>query len=318
MNFSRPGRWWSSGRSGWNAAQLRSLATLLGAGIAPVQALGVMQRQFPEQAAGLGRMSRLLRGGTSLANALTQAQALGSGACQTLQAAEAAGQLDAALRQVAACAEQQYLRIRAFKARLWLPWVVLVIALLAGCLIRLQTPGASLPGVFFDLGLSLGWVALVTVLLLYLLQLDRMHWLSWGWRWKLQGTRLYALVYECHFFGLLFWALNAGIDCAQALGNASAFLRNPDYQRAVRRAEILAAGGESLTAALQQAGLVLSVEMTQLLDSAEQAGRIAPAIEHQLGILQQRLELRTQSLYEWLPRFYYLLVLGVAGRFLAG
>ncbi|WP_020681810.1 type II secretion system F family protein [Marinobacterium rhizophilum] len=333
-------------RTRWDAERLRSLATLLGAGLAPVQALDVLQQQFPGSAIALGRMSQRLRGGESLARTLSQAQVLSPSTADILQVAENAGQLDEALRQVAASAERRRKRIRAFRVKLWLPWGVLIMALFAGSLLRMQMHDASLSGVSLDLGLWLGLVAVVTGLLLRLLETDTVQWLSWGWclgargrsclaafgavrdathgaahgaaHGKKQRSRLYNLAYEYYFLALLLWPLKAGADCGSALASTARLLQCSDYQRAVRRAQHCVYRGETLADALQQTGLLLSTEMTQLIRSAEQAGRVAPAIEHQLALLQQRLELAAQTLYEWLPRFYYLLVLGVAGRFLAG
>jgi type II secretory pathway component PulF len=140
----------------------------------------------------------------SLAGGLSQARLLGAGLLQVLRVAEGAGQLAPALQQIATSEEQRCLRLRALRAKLWLPWLVLLIGLLAGSLVRLQMPQHSI------------------------------------------------------------------------------------------------------------AALVLSAELTQLLGSAEFAGRLAPALEHYLGILQQRLELATASLFAWLPRIYYVLVFLVA------
>lgn len=329
---------WTGGQGGrrtrWDAQRLRSLATLLGAGLAPVQALDVLQKQFPGSAIALGRMSQRLRGGESLARALSQAQVLSPSTVDILQVAESAGQLEEALRQIASSAERRRRRIRAFRAKLWLPWGVLIMALLGGSLLRMQIYDASSSGVLLDLGLCLGLVAAVTGLLLRLLETDTVQWLSRGWclgtrvrsrlaafgaaHGKEQRSRLYSSAYEYYFFGLLLWPLKAGADCGSALASTAKLMQCNDYQRAVYRAQNCVYRGETLADALQQAGLLLSTEMAQLIRSAEQAGRVAPAIEHHLAILQQRLELAAQTLYEWLPRFYYLLVLGVAGRFLAG
>lgn len=75
------------------AEQLRNLAVLLGAGIAPRQAVRLLQRQLPQLAAALMPVADTLDRDGSLAGGLSQARLLGAGLLQVLRVAEGAGQL---------------------------------------------------------------------------------------------------------------------------------------------------------------------------------------------------------------------------------
>ncbi|MFC6673113.1 type II secretion system F family protein [Marinobacterium aestuariivivens] len=302
----------------WLPEHSRSLAALMGAGLSPLQAVEVLRRQYPALSQPLEHaMSRLSRG-RSLSQSLGEGGFFGRHARILLEAGEFGGRLPEALRLIADRSEQHRRRLARFRARLWLPLLLLLIATLAGLLLNTRFYQLSLGVALADAGMSLGFVFLLTTLLLKLLKLDRSGWLYWGWRLGLGRTGLYRGFFEVGFYGLLSGMLDAGCDYVEALEHCRDLLDDRVYRGRVRIAQQALASGQDPSTALECAGLPLSPALRQLIRSAGAAGRLPQALGHHLRLEQQRLDLYLEAFYEWLPRIYYLLVIGIGLRYLLG
>lgn len=293
----------------WGGEQSRSLAALIDAGLAPLHAVEILRQQYPEYGWPLSLVTRRLKRGDSLVGALQGTPLYGPRALVLLQAAEEAGRVPDALRQIAMAAEQQQRRLATLKVQLSLPLSLLLLASLAGLGFRLYRSGQTLGTALAEAVLPLMLVLLATTLLLRLLRCDSGFWLSWGWRLGLARLPLYQRFYDHEFCRQLYWPLDAGMP--QTLAPALGLLDVPDYRRRVSSAQRMLASGKGITDTLLHHNLVFGTMTRQLLAAAEHAGRLPEAIGHQLEQERAHLELGLDTFYQWLPRLYYLLVLSL-------
>ena len=63
--------------------------------------------------------------------------------------------------------------------------------------------------------------------------------------------------------------------------------------------------------ALNQGQLILSQQLKQILMVGERSGQLVPNLKHHLEFEQQQLDIIVTTFYEWLPRFYYVLTIGI-------
>jgi len=299
----------------WGAEQSRSLAALIDAGLAPLQAVEVLRQQYPEFGWPLSMLARRLKQGQPLWGALQSSTLYGPRALVLLRAAEEAGKLSDALRQIAGESERQKRRLAALRVQLWLPLGLLLVASLADIFVLLYRREQTAAPSLFDVMLVPGVVWLATLLLLRLLRRDSSFWLGWGWRIGLAPVPFYQRFYDHELLRQLHWPLEAGMP--GALIPAQGLLDVADYRRRIGGAQQMLAAGSGLAETLVHHGLILGATPRQLLVTAERAGRLPEAIGHQLGLETGRLASTLDSLYQWLPRLYYLFVLSlVLGPFI--
>ncbi|NVK40645.1 MAG: type II secretion system F family protein [Oceanospirillaceae bacterium] len=295
----------------WGAEHSRSLAALIGAGLSPSQSVEVLRQQYPEHGWCLATLARRLNQGRSLSGSLRGLNLYGRRALLLLEAAEPAGRLPEALRAIAVESEKQRRRLSRLKAQLWLPVGLLAIAALCGFGLehywRGQPVVAALAGAV--LPVAGGWVLMA--LLLRLLQRDSCFWLSWGWRLGMRRLAVYRRFYDQQFLRQLYWPLEAGNAATDAITTASDLLVAKSYRQRVTAARHKLGHGAPLVETLGMQGLLLEPSHRSSLMSAEAAGSLAAAIDHQLGLEAELLDLYLEAFYQWLPRIYYLLALSL-------
>ena len=301
----------------WNA-QWHQLAVLLDAGLPVDKALMNFADRQAKTLPGLESVVAAVRRGVALASALRQARIVSTFDFALLDLAEQAGRLPAGLRAISARHQLRQQRVKSLRIRLWMPQLVVCIAALASIFLAVMVDSESLAGAFFTAIATVVAVMLMTRLLLTILQLDPRYYLSVFW-WSptiKHRVFLYHSVFEQLFYRGLLWQLESGVDAANALVRCEDLLSSGSFRRSVQSAAAAAQTGESLVDALEFNKLILSSSLRQVLAIAETSGRWQQAIEHELGLQKRRLNQRIDSIFNWLPRAYYVFVLIVVLRYL--
>ena len=297
-----------------DANACRAMATLLLSGLSPQQVFGMLGEQLPRNS-GLASACMLaaaqVQQGQSFQQVLLQQPFFSRGQLLQVQIAEHSGKLPQLLMQFAHAMQQQYEHKQQLKVRLILSQAVIAVASVAGIVLALLK-GESI----WLTVLSLAAMLFLTRLLFWLLAVDKIYLLARIWQdnsW-LNNIGLYKRFFEQQWYGLLVIQLEAGIDAAQAMKQLKEAFPSRALQRQAARCFSYLDKGCSMTAALSQSGLILSNDLKQLLLAGERSGRLAPMLRHYLHIEQRKLNVMVEGCYEWLPRFYYVVAVGVMLR----
>lgn len=297
-----------------DANACRAMATLLLSGLSPQQVFGVLAQHI----AGHSRLAAAcmlaqaqVQQGQSFYQVLLQQAFFSRGQLLQVQIAEQSGKLPQLLMQFSHSMQQRDERQRQLKTRLILSQGVIAIACIAGMVLALFKGGSVLPSL-----LSLIVMLLITHVLFRVLAVDAVYVVARIWQGNswLNRVSLYRGLFEQQWYGLLLIQLEAGIDAVQAMTELKNAFPCRVLQQHVRRCMLYLDKGYSLTAALGQAGLILSSDLKQLLLVGEKSGRLVPMLRHYLEAEQKKLNLIIDGCYEWLPRFYYVVALGVMLR----
>lgn len=292
---------------------LFDLAQYLDAGLDPIAAVTRVRADKPGDQRALDRLRTELRRGRSLAAGLSAAGYAGKLDAAIVAVGEQAGKLEAALRTVAQRAECRRRRVAGLRMRLWLPNLVLAIALLVG-IARALTAGTTLATALIDAGITAGAALAITYAVVAALSRDSTRWLQFAWRAKLfDSDTVLRRYFEHTFFTLFTWQASAGVDFVSGATALAALIDDPDYRNTVSRYRAALRRGTTVTTALENAGLLRGGELAAVIGSAEQAGRLAPALEHYLLAEGARLDRITDGVFAWLPRAYYVIVLVLGG-----
>lgn len=292
---------------------LFDLAHYLDAGLDPVTAVARVRSDRPRDKRALDRLQSELRRGRSLAEGLSAAGYAGKLDAAIISVGEQAGKLDAALRVVAQREERRRLRAAGLRFRLWLPNTVLAIVLVVG-IIRAVTAGAALSAALIDAGSVALLVLAVTYAIVVALSRDPTSWLRLAWGTKLIDSSVILRRYFEHtFFTLFAWQADAGVDFISGATLLARLIDDPGYRKTVERYRASLRRGGSVTTSLETAGLIRGGELTEVIRTAEHAGRLAPALEHYLVAQGAQLERVTDAVFAWLPRAYYAIVFVLGG-----
>jgi type II secretory pathway component PulF len=301
----------------WKGHQFRGLATLIDAGIAPVQAVDTLRRQDDAAAAALAPVLGELKSGASLADAFSKTRLLARHEIEIIRVAEYSGKLPGALKFIATGYETRQRRLKKLKSQLWLPFAVFIVALVAGLALNVYGRHQTAARALFESLVYLAIVIAMTRSMLSLLRVDALRWVSICWSLGLKHRiTLCQRIFEQYWYTLLMWQIDAGIDYRSALGQIKDLLPSRAYQSSVHKCMRNMRLGQNLTTALTQAGLVFSEELRLVLEVGEQSGRLVDSVRDRLVIQQQQLNLVAESYYEWIPRFYYALIVVVGGSVL--
>lgn len=295
----------------WGTEHNRSLAALLGAGLSPSQSIEVLRQQYPEHGWRLATLARRLKQGRSLSDSLRGMNLYGRRALLLLEAAEPAGRLPEALRAIAAESEKQRRRLSRLKAQLWLPVALLAIAALFGFGLQYYWRGQPAVAALAGTVLPVAGAWVMTVLLFRLLRRDSCFWLSWGWRLGMRSLAVYRRFYDQQFLLQLYWPLQAGCAATDAIMTASDLLEAKSYRQGVAIARHKLGRGAPLVETLGAQELLLAPSNRAGLMSSEAAGSLPAAIDHQLQLEAELLDLYLDAFYQWLPRIYYVLALSL-------
>lgn len=287
----------------------RAMATMLASGLSPVQAMQtlLMQADSPQFADNCAKAVNALQQGLTLTEVWSQFRFFSRYQIVQLNVAELAGAMPQALLRLASQLERQNERNSRLKIQLRLSQTVILIALGVSVVLALLKGHGVLASLC-----ALLVIAVATKALLDLLKLDMFYLLTLVWRsGGIKHISLNQRFFEYHWYNLLTMQLKAGIDACQALTNQLELIDAPVYRNNVRACSKWLYEGQSLTLALKRSGLVFTTELKQVLSIGEKSGRLDETLTGHLQREEQYLELIVSSFYEWLPRFYYLLVVSV-------
>lgn len=292
---------------------LLELAQFLEAGLDPATAVSRIRADKPADRRAIKQLRVALRRGQSLAAGLGAAGYTGKLDRAIIGVGEQAGKLTTALRAVARRVERRHSRTATLRARLWLPNAVLVI-MLASNIVRALAAGTDLTVALIDAAIVAIPVLAIAAAIVAATAHDSIAWLQIAWRTKLTDSSATLREYFTFtFFTLFAWQANAGVDFITGATTLAALIDDPRYRKQVGRYRAALRRGESVTTALANAGLLHGGELTEVLRTAEHAGRIGSALEHYLATLGERLERTTDTVFAWLPRVYYAAVFVLGG-----
>lgn len=292
---------------------LLELAQLLEAGLDPATAVSRIRADNSADTRALEQLGMTLRRGRSLAAGLGAAGYTGKLDNAIIGVGEQAGKITTALRALARRVERRRRRTTRLRAQLWLPNAVLVI-MLASNVVRALAAGTELSGALLDaavVGIPVFGIAYAIVAAT---AHDTIAWLRMAWRTQLiDSSATLREYFTSTFFTLFAWQANAGVDFITGATTLAALIDDPRYRQQVERYRAALRRGESVTTALTGAGLLRGSELTEVLRTAEHAGRIGSALEHYLVAQGERLERITDTVFAWLPRAYYAIVFVLGG-----
>ncbi|TVP86561.1 MAG: hypothetical protein EA347_08955 [Thioalkalivibrio sp.] len=271
------------------AERLDELGTLLGAGMDTDRAL---------DAIGVGRRTGPVVGHLAGRGLLEPHEV------PLVRALLEAGRLDAGIRLVAGRLRGRARLSRRLQTRMMLPAAVWVLAILV----------APLPGLIGGdlgaggyLGAILGPAALTAVAVWAAVRFWR-PFVEAVRDLQLRSGRPPGLVLRTDLFTGLGHLLGAGLDAGRALGTLAEAERGA-WRRRLESASMAVAGGAGVAPSLLRNGLAERRRDGPVLRAAEAAGRLPESLRHHAGLLGQALELRHETIAEWLPRIVYFLIL---------
>ncbi len=297
-----------------DADACRAMATLFVSGFSPLQIMAVLAKQMtsnPRLVTACWFAVRQLEQGQSLALVMSQQRFFTHGQLLQVQIAEQSGKLAQTLMGFAHDIERQRERKRQLKSRLLLSIAVVCIASMLGLGLALAKGVSILPTL-----LSLMAILVLTRFLFWMQAVDKVDLLARIWQYDglLNRVTWFRRFFELQWYGLLTMQLDAGIDPITALSQLKAVFPSKVLREQVRRCLLDLEKGYSLTAALTQAHLIQNHTLRQLLLVGERSGRLVPTLQHYLAGEQKKQDVLIDGYYEWIPRFYYLVVLSVILR----
>ena len=294
----------------------RAMATLLASGLSAEQTFSALKGQA-------GRNHRLAHAcsealvdigqGASFVGALARHKFFNRYQLEQIKIGELSGSLPMTLINIANRLNRQHERNQKLKTQLKLSQAVIVIGLIAGAVLT-ATKGGS----YFHEIVGLMVVVIVTKLIYQLLEIDIFYFLAGAWQKPLliKKVNIVKRLFEYYWYSLLAAQLDAGIDPVHALMNLHDLFPSALLQRNTRACQRSLEKGSSMVIALSQAQLILTSEMKQTLWTGEKTGLLAPTLKYHLELEEKRLEIVTATFYEWLPRIYYVMALGVVLHFM--
>jgi len=197
------------------------------------------------------------------------------------------------------------------EAALLMPKAVLLIAAFVALFIKVVQDQQALFASLIEVSLLVLLVLVLTRLCLNLWSMDTRRWLGILWPSSLirGNSKLFINRFELLFFKALQWQSNAGVAMDSALANLRYLLNNSLYQTNVDQAQAGLIAGQPLAKALIENHLVLSQRMRSVLEVAHATGTVDQSLDHELAILESRLDEQVKNQLRWWPKLYYVLVL---------
>lgn len=289
-----------------NTNIFRDLAVLTEAGISIADAARRMHT--PQlKLAQWDKLVRALDAGRGFSDALGASGLITRDEQQVIAAAEFAGRLPQGLRQIADSYEMRVRRISRVKAQLYYPMAVLLVGIVVMAILDLvKDPPLA---VWWVLLKSFFWAALMVLLTRFIvqsLQKDACAWLKM--LYPLANSRWYRQHFELVVGRALLWAGRSGIDFKTALLKVSRLIDVAAIQKKLRQASAYCGQGMALSDSLSKVELPLTTEYKQVSRTGEFSGRWEEATEKYLDQQAQLLQLQIDTLFEWIPRLYYVVV----------
>ncbi len=294
------------------------LSTMLGAGIAPATAVKSLTKIPHRDNQAFARVADLLARGQSMSAALQRSKFLSKHDLASINNAEKVGQLADGFDYIAHDHLTRFRNRRSLETSFLLPQVILLIAAIAALSIRIFQYGQSLISAIVEVSVVVIVCLLATRLFMVLWSLNSRVWLSWLWPITIikRNSVWFQNHFEYHFYRHLNWQLGASVSAAEALQNCDKLISNTVYQQQLRNAADSAASGQSISASLINADLVLSVRMGQAIMVGHETGVFDSSLKSELSWLKSKIEARTQEQIKWLPKVYYFMVVVVVFTYL--
>ena len=286
------------------------LATLFGqlrqmesAGLSASQAFALLEESDSNLKAPLALVQRQLKSGRPVSEAGFRAKLFDDTLRALIAAAESSGQLAEIYGQLAEHYTGLAGRIARVKSRMWLPMVVLAIALLVQPLPALVGAEISVGGYLY---LSLGRLALLATGVFVLFRLPGMRAL-WG---RIPFVARYVAARQLNeFFFVLAMLLEGGLAFDEALPKAVATISDHALRARFDPALKMLGSGASVTAILGKVPAIDSA-MLGVVDSSEQSGKLAGGILQYTRLEAEAIGRQDDALAAWMPRIAYAMVAG--------
>lgn len=286
----------------------RSIATMFASGLTPQQIFSTIQQQISSNDPLFHVCNQaipLVESGISFVEILYDYDCVSAYHYQLLKVAEYSGQLSKVLIQIAYQIERSQARNQRLKIQLRVSQAIISIGLLAHIVLSLFQKILPIAEVLFFIILML-----VTNAIYRLLMADLFSVLAWIWHNSLAKLMpILARFFEYYVYQLLLLQLAAGIDPQQALAQLQELFPSPQLKQKLRLAQGQIIKGASLTTTLVKQQLIITTHLKQVMQIGEASGRLTDNLEHHLQQEEKKLALVIDSIYEWLPRFYYVLAL---------
>jgi general secretion pathway protein F len=289
------------------------LAQLESSGLSPVQALGLLDSRDKMLQPRLLMMCRQLQTGSEIVKAGVRAGVFDDSHKALIEAAEGSGKLTAVYRQLAIHYQGLSKRLKTLRSRLYLPALILVLALLLQPLPALAIGGLSGGHFVVRVFSTLTVIALCGLVAMNLSGLLEKAGLKTGWdRVLLQlpwigGWLTARQLNEFHF--ILALLLDAGLVFSDALPKAVATVRNRVLRAQFAPAVEQCHSGVSVVETLRLVTVIKPLTL-QVVASGEQSGRLADSLLHLTQIEAESIALQEAVFAEWLPRLVYWVIIG--------
>jgi type II secretory pathway component PulF len=285
----------------------RDLATLISAGLSPKEAI---TKLAPSNHKRWTEARQRVSQGKPLATALYQSQLIGRYEKELLDVADHAGRLTEGLALIASDVEKREQRIRRLKSKLYYPIAILLVAIAAHLILQVVNQQRPLLSLLIENGALIFLTLMLSRWLLGALNTDACRVLDK--LAPLSNHSWYRLLFQQIVFGSLAWQVQSGIDFKSAFQRTSRLLNNNRIKQQLLTIAQQCGQGASVSQSLATSDLPISPEFKALLHTAEQSGDWTHAINRALKLQREELELRIDTLFDWVPRIYYALAAIIA------
>ncbi len=287
------------------------LKRLESAGLPAIQALSLVSQNEPVLKKALLRMCQQMNVGRSIADAGFNAGIFDVTHKTLIHAAEISGRLTDIYGALADYYSTLSRRINQVKSRLYLPGLMLIIALFVQPLPALI--GSSISG-FTYLQLSLGRLLVIGLSVILLVRLPLLLsglGLETAWhRFQLclPGFSAWLVKRQINqFLFILALMLESGLSFADALPKAVNSIKNSGLKNQFKSAIAMRTSGSSVTNCLSTVPLISSTWLG-IINSSEKSGKLSSGILNFSQIEAENNNLQDEAFAEWLPRIIYAVI----------
>lgn len=228
-----------------------------------------------------------------------------------LHAAEVSGQLATVYGQLANYYTGLSSRIKKVKSRLYLPVLILTLALFIQPIPALINATISIAEYLY---LSLGRLFAIGMAVFLLLKLPRIF-RSLGVENVWHNLQLSTPVVKKwlikrqlnEFFFILAIMLESGVSFSEALPKSVASIKNTCLRKKFAPALALLKSGMSVSDTLSEVSVIDST-LLQIVASSEHSGKLASGILHFVNIEAENIDMQDDAFAAWLPRLIYAVI----------
>jgi type II secretory pathway component PulF len=292
--------------SGTSKHFFNELATLCDAGLSVIEAAKKVLTYQTNKAAWV-KVIQDLQSGKALNKALADNQFINQYEQTLLSVAETSGHLVEGLKTIGNHYAKRQTRVKGLKIRLYLPFIVIIIAVIASSILSLiQAPQESVSHIILN---ACFWIAislLSTRLLLKLMLMDASSWLRLMSCFK--NTHWYTMQSQYIIFSAILWQIKAGIDFKSAFDKTAKIIKGTRLTQKLKQTSYYCGQGMSVSKSIHKAALPITDDFAQLLLTAEQSGKWHETVERYLKLQEVELDNKIETVFNMSPRLYYLVV----------